>query len=128
MSFYRKYKNNIQDEQNLYDNSESSVILFRARTATLKLNQEKRHTNENPNCEICQEAPIEDFEHFLLDCRALNTTRRHIIGLQQPYKQDRNDIIAEFLLFKITNNDIIYRNRTDLQKLWQQRNAIILQK
>ena len=128
LSFYRKYKNNIQDEQNLYDNSESSVILFRARTATLKLNQEKRHTNENPNCEICQEAPIEDIEHFLLDCRALNTTRRHIIGLQQPYKQDRNDIIAEFLLFNITNDDIIYRNRTDLQKLWQQRNAIILQK
>ena len=51
------------------------------------------------------------------------------IGLHKPYKENRDDHIAEFLLFgDITNQNIISRNRDDLQKLWQHRNSIILHK
>ena len=38
MCIYRKFKHSIRDEQDLYDNTVSSVTLFRARTGTLKLN------------------------------------------------------------------------------------------
>ena len=47
----------------------------------------------------------------------------------KPYKENRDDHIAEFLLFgDITNQNIISKNRDDLQKLWQHRNSIILHK
>ena len=35
---YRKYKDIIRDEQDLYDNSAATTTLFRARIRTLKLN------------------------------------------------------------------------------------------
>ena len=38
MCVYSKFKHTIRDEQNLYDNTASSVTLFRARTGTSKLN------------------------------------------------------------------------------------------
>ena len=41
---YREYKHGIHDEQDLYDNSAATTTLFRARTGTLKLNIERRHT------------------------------------------------------------------------------------
>ena len=126
---YRKYKEIICDEQNLYDNSAATTTLFRARTGTLKLNIERRHTDGHTHCEICNTNATEDIEHFLLDCETLTSTRQYIIGLQKPYKENRDDHIAEFLLFgDITNQNIISRNRDDLQKLWQHRNSIILHK
>ena len=41
MSIYRKLKHTIRDEQDVYDNTASSVTLFRARTSILKLNWER---------------------------------------------------------------------------------------
>ena len=79
---------------------------------------------------ICKANTTEDIEHFLLDCEALTSTRQYVTRLQRPYKENREThILAEFLLFndKI-NQNIIIRNRDDLQKLWQHRNSIMLQK
>ena len=113
----------------MYDNSAATTTLFRARTGTLKLNLERRHTDGHTHCEICNTYATEDIEHFLLDYETLTSTRQYIIGLQKTYKENRDDHIAEFLLFgDITNQNIISRNRDDLQKLWQQRNSIILHK
>ena len=104
----------------MYDNSAATTTLFRARTETLNI--EIRHTDGHTNA-------TEDIEHFLLDCETLTSTRQYIIGLQKPYKENGDDYIAEFLLFcDITNQNIISRNRDDLQKLWQHRNSIILHK
>ena len=64
---YREYKHVIHDEQGLYDNSAATTTLFRARTGTLKLNIERRHTDGYTNCEICKANTTEDIEHFLLD-------------------------------------------------------------
>ena len=44
---YRKYKDIICDEQDFNDNSAAANTLFRARTGTLKLNIERRHTDGN---------------------------------------------------------------------------------
>ena len=79
------------------------------------------------HCEICNTNATEDIEHFLLDCATLTSTRQYIIGLQKTYRENRDDHIAEFLLFgDITNQNIISRNSHDLQRLWQHRNSIII--
>ena len=45
MWIYKKFKHTIKDEQDLYDNTASRVLLFRTRTGTLKLNWERQHTD-----------------------------------------------------------------------------------
>ena len=111
----------------MYDNSAPTDTLFRARKGTLKLNIERRHPDGYTNCEICKANTTEDIEHFVIDCEALTSTRQYVTGLQRPYKENRETHIAEFLLFnnKI-NQNIISRNRNDLQTLWLHRNSIIL--
>ena len=91
---YREYKHVIHDEQDLYDNSAATTTLFRARTGTLKLNIERRHTDGYTNCEICKANTTEDIEHFLLDCEALTPTRQYVTGLQRPYKENRDTYVV----------------------------------
>ena len=108
---YREYKHVIHKEQDLYDNSAATTTLFKARTGTLKL--ERRHTDGYTSCETCKVNTTEDIEHFLQDCEALTSTRQYVVGLQRPYKENRETHRAEFLLFnnKVTQN--ISRNRDD---------------
>ena len=54
MSIYRTFKHTIRDEQDLYDNTASSVKLFRDRTGTLKLNWKRMHTDEHIICDLCK--------------------------------------------------------------------------
>jgi len=122
LKIYRKYKHEIKDEQDIYDNTAASVTLFRARTGTL-LRDFKRPIDDKI-CILCKEEN-EDIQHFLLKCSALITTRKTIIELQRPYNKDYDDIIAEFLLFGRKTEEIVTRNREDLQKLWQHRNRIL---
>ena len=124
LTIYRKYKHSIKDEQNLYDNSAGTTTLFEARTGTLQLNDTKRHTNGETSCELCG-YHYENCEHFLLHCTALQETRKNVIGLQQPFKESIDETISDFLLFKENSEEIINRNRDDLQKLWQHRLKII---
>ena len=110
----------IQQQQLLYSEQEQEH---------LNLTLERRHTDGYTNCDICKVNTTEYIEHFLLDCEALTSTMQYVTGLQRPYKENRETHIAEFLLFnnKI-NQNIIIRNRDDLQMLWQHRNSIMLQK
>ena len=71
----------------MYDNSAATTPLFRARTGTLKLNIEIRHTDGHTHCEICNTNATEDIEYFLLDCETLTYTRQYIIGLQNHTKK-----------------------------------------
>ena len=50
--YFIEYKHVIHDEQDLYENSAAATTLLRARTGTLKLNIERRHTNKYTNYEI----------------------------------------------------------------------------
>ena len=115
LTIYRKYKHSIKDEQNLYDNSAGTTTLFEARTGTLQLNDTKRHTNGETSCELCG-YHYENCEHFLLHCTALQETRKNVIGLQQPFKESIDETISDFLLFKENSEEIINRNKDDLQK------------
>ena len=84
---YRKYKEIICDEQDLYDNSAATTTLFRARTGTLKLNLERRYTDGHTHCEICNTNATEDIEHFFLDCTTFTIYHR----ITKPYKENRDD-------------------------------------
>ena len=126
MTLYREHKKKIHEEQQLYDNTAASITLFEARTGTLKLNTLKRPNDEDTTCNLCKHAN-ENLEHFLLDCDALDTTRRNMPALQRPHNENKNLIMANFLLFNEDNEDTIERNKNDLQKLWQQRFALIQQ-
>ena len=63
----------------------------------------------------------------VLRCTALSETRKHIIILQQPYKEDQEETIADLLLFRHHNEETIIRNRDDLYKLWKHRNKLLSQ-
>ena len=48
-----------------------------------------------------------------------------MIGLQQPFNESIAETISDLLLFKENSEEIINRNRDDLQRLWQHRLKII---
>ena len=124
LTIYTEVTKKIQEEQ-LYDNTAATTTLFEARTGTLKLNTLKRHNGGDTKCNLCKHAN-ENLEHSLLDCDALNTTR-NMPALQRPYNKNKSLIMASFLLFNEDNEDTIERNKNDLQKLWQQRFALMQQ-
>ena len=71
LTTYNLFKNNIKEENSIYDNSEESRLLFRAGSNTLNLNWRNRF-KVNPNeidtiCPMCRENE-ETLEHFLLRC------------------------------------------------------------
>ena len=67
----------------------------------------------------------EDLEHFLLICDSLKSTKMKIVGMQHPHYEDHEITIAQFLLFKESNEECIMINKDDLQKLWNHRYAIM---
>ena len=125
MSIYRKFKHTIRDEPDLYDNTASSVTLFRARTGTLKLNCVIRHIDGHTINDLCKMNLEEDLHHFLMERPAISGTRKNILGLQRPYQEYKDRTIAEFLLFSHKTEGMICMNRDDLQKLWQHRNKLL---
>merc|ERR1711954_28407 len=69
----KRFKGKIKDD-GCFDNKFSSILLFRARSNTLKLNTENRHRNGNTKCDLCGDEK-EDLIHFLLDCKELERKR-----------------------------------------------------
>ena len=65
LALYRSWKSEIKEEE-VYDNTFSSILLFRARTNTLGLNKKNRHQGGNVNCPFC--GVEEDANHFILHC------------------------------------------------------------
>ena len=57
LSIYRAWKKEIKEEK-VYDNKYSSVLLFKARTRTLPLNEINRHSNGDVKCTMCGNAKI----------------------------------------------------------------------
>ena len=85
LDIYRRWKQKVKEED-VYDNTTASVVLFQARTNTLPLNSRKRFTKESTKCDLCQ-GENEDLRHFLLECTGLSDIRKRNLALQQPYNQ-----------------------------------------
>ena len=97
LTIYKTFKSSIHEE-NFYDNSQGLVLLFRCRTNTMPLNNRNRHSNGDTRCPCCGEEN-EDLEHFLLHCPAYSSYRNSFPLLQQPYLENKCEIIARLLLF-----------------------------
>ena len=86
------YRNKMEiAEENFYFNTTESVILFKARTNTLKLGWRNRFEKGNVDCKLCG-AGEETLTHFLKECTGLQK-------LRHDYGMDRYEI-EEILLFK----------------------------
>ena len=53
LSIYRKWRTEIGGQEKIYDNRQTSEILYKCRTNTLKLKDRNRFRNEETKCEMC---------------------------------------------------------------------------
>ena len=113
IKIYRKYKLHIEEDQ-IYDNTQASTILYQARTNTLQLSDRNRFGKESTACKLCK-AEIEDLEHFLLHCQTLNNVRQEINTLQQPYIEDHDKIMMDFLF----NQEEMEARKEGLYQMWK---------
>ena len=102
----------------VYDNRPSSGIWFRARANTLQLNDRNRHSNKETNCLTCgHQSIIETIEHFILDCTTYNSERQQFIELQQPYNENKDKVIGQFLFSKVN----LEKKKEGLFQMWKKR-------
>ena len=114
----------------------ASVTLFRVSTNTLLLvlgnGIKGKYQGGDIIFELCK-SEAEDICNisYIGVHAALNETRKHIIILQQPYKNLKEDqeetLIADLLIFRHHNEETIIRNRDDLYKLYKHRNKLLSQ-
>lgn len=116
LKLYREMRQGIGGQDKIYDNREATTILFRCRTNNLDLGDRNRFSNASTECIMCGD-PIEDLEHFLLDCPAYSSERQCHPILQQPYQEDR-DALLGVLLF---DHCVIEDTKDTLFKLWSKR-------
>ena len=115
LDLYKNFK--VKIKQETYYNEEKSLIIFRMRTNTLNLNDRKRFQNESTECQLCKNE-IENLEHFLLHCPALEDQRKEILALQRPRIQEDRDLLRD-LLFES------HPEKEKLHNLWIQRKKIL---
>ena len=119
LRLYKQNKETMQEEK-CYDNRPASTIWFRARTNCLQLNDRNRFGNQETSCKLCQEE-LEDLEHFILDCKALELERSYSIVLQRPRLLDRDETLGNFLY----SHDAMENKKEILYNMWRKRRKLI---
>ena len=112
LEIYRAKKK--MGEKGLHSNDGSSVILFRCRTNTLKLNWRQRFQGGGVDCPVCESGAEETLRHFLKECRGLGGIRE-IHGIREV------DEIKELLLFCDQDKNKIEKRKKYLEDLWKER-------
>ena len=115
LTMYSERKNEIKEEQ-IYDNRPSSILLYKARTNYLPLNDRNRFAGDSTMCKLCN-VTTEDLEHFVLACTIYSDIRITSIMLQRPHIENKHRILSDFLF----NEDTIAENKEVLQSLWKMR-------
>ena len=117
LGMYKEWKTEIKEDL-VYDNKPASMVLFRARTATLPLNDRKRHTGQSTECVICG-CEKEDLKHFLLDCpdEGISQERCKTILLQKPMRENQETIMGTFLF----ESENIEEKKDILYNMWKAR-------
>ena len=95
IGLYNRFKTKIR-EWDVFDNSESSVTLFKMRTNTLRLKDRERFVGGSTECILCN-APLEDLQHLIFDCPSLSLARDRVLLLQRPVQEDREAVLGELL-------------------------------
>lgn len=73
LEIYSRHKKEIKEET-FYDNTEKSVLLFKARSNTLKLGWRNKYEGGNIICKLCGDGE-ETMLHFLKMCKTLKDVR-----------------------------------------------------
>lgn len=122
LNLFCKYKHAIQ-EITWFDNKIESQLMINARLDTLNLNW--RNRNEETNCDMC-DSDNEDLKHFLLYCKQYSDIGEEYTFMQQPYKEDTDEHLADILLFTTDNKDNkkIKERKSYLRQLWKERQRI----
>ena len=115
LEIYCRWKEKMGKMDKIYDNTPLSVLLYKARSNILPLNDRKRWSNGDTSCKACG-AVMEDLNHFLLYCPKYNEIRSTIIQLQQPYQRIEQDIIGRYL-FRGDMEDC----KKSLGRMWNKR-------
>ena len=116
---YGKFKNKIEEET-CFTNNQESKLLFRARTDIMELNWRKRGEQNSKLCPYCDQE--ETLKHFLLESDAYNEIRAQHLFLARPYKEDPDELIADFLLLSQSKIEAdIYERKNTLQEMWKKR-------
>ena len=116
VSIYKRFKRKIKDD-GCYDNKFSSILLFRARSNTLKLNTENRHRNGNTKCDLCGDEK-EDLIHFLLDCKELERKRDEGI-MKNYYEPNKEEMTGKIL----HTSEHIEAVKIMIENMWNYRKA-----
>jgi len=79
---YGRYKYDIKQEE-FYENTIESSLLFKARTNTLKLGWRASFEGKETDCKLCSGGKEETLEHFLMVCGRLMEVRREYKMLEK---------------------------------------------
>ena len=63
------------EDEDIYENDWGSVLLYRCRTNSLRLNWRECFVSGNVNCGVCEASVEETLEHFLCDCKWYDVVR-----------------------------------------------------
>ncbi|XP_050714164.1 uncharacterized protein LOC126997158 [Eriocheir sinensis] len=113
LKIYRKWRQELGGQEEVYTNNQASEVLFRCRTNNMQLKDRNRHRQEETKCDMC-EAEHEDLRHFLLWCPACAEERAKCVRLQQPYEEEEDDTIGKFLF----ENEHTEQTKTTVHKFW----------
>ena len=94
LEVYRNWRNNIGMQDEVYENSPLSIILYKCRSNTLQLNNRKKFQDESTTWIMCT-TENEDLRHFLLKCPGYSQERQELKALHQPYIEDEQEIIGK---------------------------------
>ena len=114
LKIYQEFKREKREEK-FYDNTEESVLMFKARSNCLKLNWRLRFENGDVNCKLCNADYEETIEHFLMDCMSLNEVREEYGMINRK--------VEEVLLFVEGINES--KAKKYIKALWKRRAQIL---
>ena len=117
LDIYRAMKSGVKEEK-CYDNRFASVLLFKARSNTLALNDRKRHKKEETECKLCKKE-TEDLIHFLIKCEKLDCKREKEV--MEKYKDEDKEQMAGNILF---GTELIETTKNMIESMWKYRNDI----
>lgn len=110
LHLYRQYKTNIR-EDDIYDNTWDSVLMFRARSNSLGLGWRNRFSGGGTVCQLCDMNEDETLYHFVVQCGHYERLR-HEYGMQETS-------LPEVLLLK--EGCDAYLSKKYIGALWRKR-------
>ena len=120
LEIYRQNKEKVGQVDYMYDNRPNSIIFFQARTNSLPLHNRVKFLREDSICPVCGNEN-ENLEHFILFCAGYREERKKILGLQQPYQENKEQIIGK-ILFEFNNRSEVELIKEVLYNFWKIRN------